>query len=209
MGIDPRQHRRLILAALLVFAAPGGQAAIAASVINKPIYNPESKSYVELVEDRITNGSQGPGWAEAAKDAERLYFKGVQGRLAVISSARSELFIATMLRPTGPTWFGVYYECENRRLRWVTGETLKKGAYANWDPAFWFIGQIFCPNNSGIMPGLISNGIYWALQMPAKHYNYYLVEYPTGGVEPVKTSAKPAEPASPAAEAGHANQNEE
>lgn len=216
MTIDLGPRSKLILAAVLAFVTLGGQAAVAQPVINKPVYNPESKSYFELVRDDITNGSgqggggQGPGWGEAKQLAAKRYFKGIQGRLAMISSAQTELFIITSLRPTNPTWFGVYYDCASRNLRWASGEPLQNGAYTHWDPENWnrMNGDSFCFAGANSMPGFLAEAKYWALQGPSKHYNFYLVEYPTTAAEPAKAAAKPAEPAA-AAEAATHSRNEE
>lgn len=206
MTILPRRRRHLILAALLAVTVSVGQAAFAKPVLNKPIYNPETKSYFELVDDLITNGTQGPGWSQARVFASKRYFKGIQGRLGIIRSAKTGMFLATHLRSQKMAWFGLYFDCEIRNLKWVTDEILPQRGYTNWNPENWNIGEGFCPTNNSIMPGVIMKGNYWALQLSGKHYNEYLVEYPTGGVEPV---AQPKDDAAKAPEAEKGSQNEE
>jgi hypothetical protein len=108
----------------------------------------------------------------------------VKGRLAIIPSATTDMFIRLNLQPGGHTWFGLYYDCGSKTLNWITGEKLTSNSYTNWrDP--WYRGQrgMFCRVGSNIMPVYIAFSDpdrAWAIQLPAKYWGYYLVEYPTG-----------------------------
>src|SRR5690606_15958204 len=93
------------------------------------------------------------------------------------------------------TWFGLYYDCNNKTLNWVTGETLPKTGYANWrDP--WYRGHpgLFCRVGSNIMPVFLALGHpdrAWAIQLPAKWWYHYIVEYPTGKRLPNENELSP------------------
>jgi hypothetical protein len=201
-----RNHRplpTLIFSLLLAFMAFCTGPALARPVFEKPIYNPESKSYFELIENRQLE-LEGPFWHQARDFAAQKYFKGVQGRLAIIATAQTEMFIKTELRPSESVWFGLYFDCQAKNLKWVTGEELKPGAYSNWDPIHWnhAYNGLFCPEGTPYMPAFIAmekNTRYWALILRDKRFYQYLIEYPTGGVEPVKSALKPASDAASAA----------
>lgn len=199
MIIAPRQHRLMLLAAVMAAGTFSAETATAKPLVNTPVYNPDSKSYMELVQDLTTNGTQGPNWGGAVNIAKTRYFKNVQGRLAVINSPQTDLFIATTFRTEHPTWFGLYYDCGDKKLKWSASDANPNITYKNFDPQSWNIAHngILCPNGMDIMPGLIFEGKHWALQLTTKNYNYFIVEYPTGGVEPVKTAQKLAEPPPP------------
>ena len=175
------------LASVLLFAVSllSASTAWSRAVFEKALYNEESKSYFELV--NITQYNQGYGvpWFKARQLAERRSFGGVQGRLAIIPSAQVDMFIRLNFRPNHQTWFGLYYDCALKNLVWVTGEPYKRNAYANWrDP--WYRGQkgLFCKvSYDSKMPVYIAFGDpdhAWAIQLPAKYWSFFLVEYPTG-----------------------------
>lgn len=188
-----------LLGALTCFGF-GGLAAVAAPVLEKPLYDESSKSYFELVQDLQTS-LEGPFWGQASELARKRYFKGVQGRLGVISSAQTDLFIRTNLRPSFSMWFGLKFDCKIKNLVWSNGEILKRSSYSNWDPQGWNHGYkgLFCPAGVESMPAFLTSirntqsvSRYWALQLPSKRYYQYLVEYPTGGREPVAAAIAPA-----------------
>ncbi len=171
---------------------------VAKPVLDKPIMDPVSKSYFELVEDQ-TISTQGPVWSQAVELAQTHYHNGIQGRLAVIKSPQTELFIRTELRPDEHAWFGLSYDCASRKLVWVTGEDLRQGQYANWDPIKWNRAHagLFCPAGTSHMPAFITAGDqtkYWAVQLHGKRYYQYIVEYPANGKKgaPEKAKAAPA-----------------
>src|SRR5690606_20874978 len=93
-------------------------------------------------------------------------------------------FVRLTFRPDSNTWFGLYYDCGSKTLVYDNGETYPPKGYTNWrDP--WFRGQsgMFCRVNSNLMPVYLAFSDAdraWAIQLPAKYYYYYLVEYPTG-----------------------------
>lgn len=176
----------------LIWSGFGGLPAMAAPVLEKPLYSESSKSYFELVQD-LQISLEGPFWRQASELAEKRYFKGVRGRLGIINSAQTDLFIRTNLRPNFAMWFGLKFDCKIKNLVWSNGETLKRSGYSNWDPKGWNHGYrgSFCPTGVASMPAFLTsirdtNSVarYWALQLPDKRYYQYLVEYPTGGREP-------------------------
>lgn len=161
-------------------------AATAKPLIERPVYNDETKSYFELMDiTRYNFRGAGVPWFKARKLAERRSFAGVKGRLAVIPSAETDMFIRLTFRPDHHTWFGLYYDCGSRSLVWVTGQKLPASGYTNWREP-WYRGQkgLFCRvSYSNQMPVYIAFSDpdrAWAIQLPAKYWYYYLVEYPTG-----------------------------
>lgn len=174
----------LIAAALLFAQAAEPMAAPLRPVYDKPIYNPESKSYFELVDGRHIHG-QGPTWEQARNMAAERSFGGVQGRLAIIRSPETDMFIRINLRPNQHTWFGLHYDCKQKRLLWTDGTELKKGDYANWNPRGWYASPQwgFCVGDY-LMPAYLplhSGERHWMMQRSPKRYYTFIVEYPTGG----------------------------
>lgn len=167
----------------LVFSV--GTAAVAAPAYDKLIYNEETKSYFELLNVQYMNNGQGPNWPEARKVAEHRVLGTTQGRLAILPSAQTELFIRVNLRPRQHTWFGLYYDCAARQLFWVNGAPLKRGDYTNWHPTEWLRADGgLCGGSGGLYPAFLSMGDpekYWVIQTPYKRYYGLIVEYPTGG----------------------------
>ena len=75
----------LVAAAFLFAQGTMPAAAQLRPVYDKPVYNPESKSYFELLDGTHIHG-QGPTWEQAREMAAERSFGGAQGRLAIIRS---------------------------------------------------------------------------------------------------------------------------
>lgn len=197
----------VLAAAAFLFIAQGPDPVTAQMrpVYDRPIYNPESKSYFELLDGRHLNG-QGPTWEQARDLAAKRSFGGAQGRLAIIRSPETDMFIRINLRPNHHTWFGLHYDCKQKKLIWTDGTDLKPGDYANWNPQGWYSSPQwgFCVGDY-LMPAYLplSNNIrHWMMQRSPKRFYTYIVEYPTGGpVESQSSSKGYSVPRAPAAAA--------
>lgn len=170
------------MAAMHLALAPA--AAQLRPVYGKPVYNPESKSYFELVDGRPRH-NQGPTWEQAKKYAEESNLNGVPGRLAIIRTPETDMFIRLNLRPNQHTWFGLRYDCRAKALLWSDGTELKPGDYTNWNPNGWYASPQwgFCVGDH-LMPAYwpFHSGVrHWMMQRSPKRYYSYVVEYPTGG----------------------------
>jgi Lectin C-type domain len=176
----------LLVAAFLCFAT-GAQAQ---PVYGKPLYDPSSKSYFELV--RVTReqspGSDSPAlpWDKAVHAASGRMFKGTPGRLAIIRSQDTHMFILQNLRPSESAWIGLRYLCKTRELRWVNGQAWQKGQFASWHEKWDHSGVAGCVRGGGEtdwMPVAYTpagQGFRWFAIGGKKIYVSYLVEYPTG-----------------------------
>src|SRR5689334_8578707 len=90
------------------------------SVYLKPVYDPATKSYFELLKVAEAAGlkTHELNWAEAQAYAARLSFKGATGRLAIVKHAETHALILKELRPSEYTWIGLRYFCDKRKLEW-------------------------------------------------------------------------------------------
>jgi hypothetical protein len=181
------------LTCLLVFLLLGTAAAQAQGpVFEKPIYDPASKSYFELV--RVTPAQQEhhkvgmvpeASFERAAAFAAGRAYKGTKGRLAVVKSQETHEFIMQNLRPPGYAFIGLRYYCKERTLRWINGETHPANGFKAW-AANWDQGDnkdcVRFPNNPwlGVAYSGIKDGFRWVARGSAKNWNLYIVEYPTG-----------------------------
>lgn len=179
--------RAPLLAALLCLASTAK-----AGVYNKPLYDPHSKSYFELV--KVTLGmSSLPGQSvagipfdKAVQLAAGRAFGGVKGRLAVVRSTETHLFIMQNLRPSEETWIGLRYLCRARSLEWVTGEKVQKGQFQAWHAQWDQAGNASCVNQTGETPWMgvaytaAGQGFRWVAKGGKKIYLAFLAEYPTG-----------------------------
>lgn len=199
----------LIAAAAVFQLATAPVAAQARPVYEKPVYNPATKSYFELVDGRSFHG-QGPNWEEALRLAQQRNLNGVPGRLAIVRSPETDMFIRLNLRPNQHTWFGLRFDCARKALIWSDGTELKPGEYTNWNPNGWYSSPQwgFCVGDH-LMPAFwpFHSGVrHWMMQRSPKRFYSYVVEYPTGGevsqvdarrglAVPVAASKDPAPPA--------------
>jgi len=166
------------------------------------LYNEESQSYFEIIDHRPVTGGYGLTWEKAGKLAHERWLGGVQGRLAVIKTPQTDMFIRLNLRPDGETWFGLFYNCETKGLEWVNGAPLKPSDYGNFDVNNWYRGgnHLLCRHYQGFTkyPAYLDMVAdkRWAIKTPEKLYYFYIVEYPTGGrIEGDNVTSIPAPPA--------------
>lgn len=177
----------LVATAFLFF----GTDAQAQPVYNKPMYDPASKSYFELA--RVTKQQALAGsdtyalpWDKAVVAASGRVFKGKPGRLAIIRSQETHMFILQNLRPNAAAWIGLRYLCKTRELRWVNGERWQKGQFASWHDKWDHSGVAGCARGGGetdwmpIAYTAAGEGFRWFAIGGKKIYLYYIVEYPTG-----------------------------
>jgi hypothetical protein len=180
------------VACLLALLLSDVAAAQAQAVYEKPMYDPSSKSYFELV--RVTPAQQDKhkigmvpetSWDKAAKFAAQRAFKGTQGRLAIVKTQETHEFILEHLRPDRYAFIGLRYFCKLRQLRWVNNEVHPPKTFAPW-ATNWDQGDLpLCLNGNG--PGWmgviytgIKDGFRWVARGDLKNWNLYIVEYPTG-----------------------------
>jgi hypothetical protein len=159
----------------------------AGPMVEKPIYFEGTGSYYEMIDYRPTTGGYGLRWEQAEKLASQKMLGGVKGRLALIQSPETELFLKINLRPDHATWFGLYFDCDSRKFFWIDGTQMENTDYANFVTTNWFrepTGTI-CSDYRGYRryPVFLDMGgdKRWAVRGPTKLFYYYIIEYPTGG----------------------------
>ena len=154
----------------------------AAETFNKPIYNPETKSYFEL---RIQDDME---WQGARRAAESHIYKGVRGRLAIVSTPEVHSFLQHNFEIKEEAWIGLRYWCTFRKLQWVTGKVMKPEDFGAWHPT-WHRPDGIAPceaaatKTTGYMSVYYqpsSAGFKWQAVGSAKKFKRYFVEYPTG-----------------------------
>jgi len=161
-----------------------------AAVYNKPIYDPHSKSYFELipVTREVSPDKAIPElpFDKSVLVAAGRVFKGVRGRLATVKSQATHELIMQTLRPDMDTWIGLRYFCNTRELKWIDGESLKRGDFQAWHQQWDQGGNASCTKGRGEanwMPVAytpVSAGFRWIAKGAFKHYRAILVEYPVG-----------------------------
>ena len=167
----------------------------AAELLNTPVYDPASKSYFEMVDGShgLVKGPvahEGPNWLEAYELARQRVYKGVNGRLAIVSDIDTHEFLAKTFQPNTFVWIGLRYLCAKRLLQESTGKLIGRLSFAPW-AANWRGGNWICeidpatkrPAASDFMPvaySPISQGFRWTGIGRHKRYYYFFVEYPTG-----------------------------
>jgi hypothetical protein len=169
-------------------AKPGSEG----SVIDKPIYNPETKSYFEV--HKVTRAESSGyipdvSWIRAKELAQSRVFRGTRGRLAIVKTAETHKFIVNNLRPPSGSWIGLRLICNGRTLQWVTGDFWPLSAYANWGKVWNSHGaapngaRIDCNTGAAYLPVHYwgaEGGYKWNANGTAKHFYYAIIEYPTG-----------------------------
>jgi hypothetical protein len=181
------------LSSLVVLLLCGATSAWAQTVYEKPVYNPATKSYFELV--RVTQAQQEAhkvgmtpetSWDKAAKFAASRVYKNTKGRLAIVKDQDTHEFIMTNLRPNTYAFIGLRYFCKDRQLRWVNNEVHPANGFKAWAPN-WDQGdnKICVGSNTGpwwmgVVYSSIGDGFRWVARGALKNWNLYIVEYPTG-----------------------------
>jgi hypothetical protein len=173
-----------------------------APVVNKPVYNPETKSYFELFRpdqravDLAGASTVRPdlvdiNWEDARLIAASRLFRGVRGRLAVVKTEQTNQFIIKSLRPAAgnAAWIGLRFMCSGRTLQWIDGELWPLTAYANWAP-IWNRPTGSPEGRTRIECGPFAylpvhywgadGGFKWNANGPAKRFYHLIIEYPTG-----------------------------
>jgi hypothetical protein len=184
---------RFLVCLLLLLLCGATAAPAEGPVFGKPMYDPASKSYFELV---AVTQAQIPAykigmvpetsWDKAVAYAAARAYRGTQGRLAVVKSQETHEFLMTHLRPAYPTFIGLRYSCKERRLEWVTGETHPANGFKAWDQ-HWdqgdnkiCLGSTNGPWWMGVAYTGLGNGFRWVARGNLKNWTAYIVEYPTG-----------------------------
>ena len=184
---------RTLVAIVVAVMAFGqfGQSRGYATVIDKPVYNPQTKSYFEVVAVSEAEGDVGiagvlPGmyWNSADAAAQRRVFKGIHGRLAVVRDLPTTEWVEVTFQPPTALWIGLRYLCNMRQLQWSDGTYFKPGDWQIWD-RHWYQGVgAFCQSQQSDWAGvtLVTNrqGVHWISWGFAKTFENYLIEYPTG-----------------------------
>jgi len=159
----------------------------AGPLLEKTIYFEGTGSYYEMIDYRPTTGGYGLRWEQAEVLASQKTLGGVKGRLALIQSPETELFLKVNLRPDHATWFGLYFDCDSRKFFWIDGVQMKNTDYANFVTNNWFReprGHL-CTELGGYRryPVFLDmdSDKRWAVRGPKKLFYYYIIEYPTGG----------------------------
>jgi hypothetical protein len=170
---------------------------VAEPLYNKPVYDPVTESYFELVRVEVGNSVRGEGiaavqWRAARRLATQRLHRGVKGRLAVVRSQHVADFLRYTFRPNQPAWIGLRYWCHLGKLQWVTGEFHERGDYSNWRRV-WNVAagdprsslRANCRGGKGwyfpVHYWSIQDGFYWNANGIAKEFRSYFVEYVTGG----------------------------
>lgn len=180
-----------VLAVVLLGHLAGG--ARAADFPSSPVYNPASKSYFQLFSDNTHPGT----WVAARERAHSKFFKGVRGRLAQVRSAETHEFLIRTFHLNNPrldVWIGLRYWCRLRMLQWEDERPFSPSdpeQFRIWhDPWERDANE---PGGSCGMTGSRQQGfapVYyrtlsgitlWQAVGAAKFFDYYLVEFPTGG----------------------------
>ena len=159
---------------------------------NKPIYNPETKSYFENYNpapDLVYDPDYIYDWLQSKVIAEGRTFHGVRGRLAVVKNKETNDFIVKHFKPDNGTWIGLEYMCDDRILRWSTGEIWPLSGYQNWGRPWNIEGtspygrvRSSCTslNPMGVHYWGSEAGYKWNANGGAKKFGYMIIEYPTG-----------------------------
>lgn len=185
----------------IVFAGLVGFPSIAAAAGWKnqgPIFDPKTKSYFELRVDNKRGGNK-PNWQQAHANASRLFHEGRRGRLAVIKNLDTLQFVRENFSVDHPTWIGLRFYCQFRKLIWVTGEIHSLRDSKLWHRQWYRNQQTRCrantPKAGGYMPVYLTpktdGPVAWQASGAAKFFDYYMVEYPAPASK--KNDAKKAE----------------
>jgi len=185
-----------VAAFLLVAIAP----VTAEPLYNKPVYNPETKSYFELfatnpeaARTRLSGGTAQWKWRDAYRVAASRSYNGVRGRLAIVPSQSVHQFLRNTFEPNISAWIGLRYWCKFHKLQWVDGTLPESGAFAIWGP-IWNQGTT-SPDQSkdrapcdsslkslhlGVHYWSTRDGFYWNANGYNKEFSAIFIEYPTG-----------------------------
>jgi hypothetical protein len=173
--------RRFFFCFAAVFAlaiATAGSAG--AETYSKPVYNEVTKSYFQFVSHGNYN------WLDARGAAERMVYKNVRGRLAVVQDPRVTEFLRENFEPEIEVWIGLRYFCGAQKSLWVNGQFLSRSEYQNWASQWYRNQKITCFTDTShfeFMPVYyqpIGQGFRWQASGPLKRFYGFFVEFPTG-----------------------------
>lgn len=172
--------------ALLVLSSP----ALAEPLYNTVVFDPESRSYFALIDvhDRDEAAYHvGYDWMQAYEDAKRSAYKGIRGRLAIVTSLHVHEFLELTFRPNTYAWIGLRYMCKSRRLVDSAGQNENKAPFRAW-ARFWRQDDAICtmnPHDSrwpaefmSVAYSPIDKGFRWVGKGSHKVYDAYFIEYP-------------------------------
>jgi hypothetical protein len=174
----------------LLHQIPG---ASAEPLYNKPVYDPASKSYIEMA--RVGQGKyayQGTiemTWDAAEKAAAQSSYNGAKGRLVVVKSLATHEFLERTFQPDTYIWMGLRWSCMDHSLQFTDGSRWQNGSFQVWDTP-WDQSAVADPcymwkdfRRPTWMPIAylpLARGFRWMATGEAKKYYGYFVEYPTG-----------------------------
>lgn len=176
--------------------------AASAGPYNKPIYDPDTKSYFELYNPAVkTPGADRAQskpynrmvWERAMLFAASRKFKGVHGRLAVVDTAKTHEFLAEHFELGEPAWIGLRYWCSYKRLQWSTGEVHPFTHFQHWGSVWNIDGDSSgatkrasdCqkPGRNNFYPvhyWPTDEGFYWNANASSRGFASMFIEYQTG-----------------------------
>lgn len=192
--------RRLQWLAISLLRACGPSVLLANPSFNKPIYNPETKSYFELYSPDADDPKWRKNvrhfgaimWHHGRRIASQRFHKGTRGRLAVVKTKQTHEFLRKNFQPTGAAWIGLRFWCRYRKLQWVTGDTHKRTQWQLWGPVWNLAGAT--PKKAKGKAGCArsakhylpvhywapTDGFFWNANGREKEFNQLFIEYPTG-----------------------------
>lgn len=186
--------KAIVSAFLLVAVAWPPGTSRAEALLDTPLYNPETKSYFELVWVPPGWSIRGAefaeiSWERARQFAHQQTYKGVRGRLALVKSEATHHFLRRF-QPDRATWIGLRYWCHHGKLQLATGEFYPKTGYAGWDRNWAVAGTKQTGNRPPVCTGnfpywpvhywSIQEGFRWNANGTLKEWRYVFIEYPTG-----------------------------
>jgi hypothetical protein len=170
----------IALALFLVFGGLAKAQDTSDQKIGIPIYDPGSKRYFAF----MASDPQNTTWDRVYQQARGLYYKGVQGRLAIVDSFEVHDFLLTHwpLKYFEDAWIGLRYLCRARKLVWSDGKPFNPTEFAAWDKVWkqdiYFCGDVNDPKDWA--PIAYSPQFTWIAKGRHKGYRWYFMEYPTG-----------------------------
>jgi hypothetical protein len=128
-------------------------------------------------------------WPNSENIAEKLEYKGVHGRLAVVKNLETHELLERAFQPTNFTWIGLRYWCATKRLQFTDGSYWEPGNFHAWaqtwdqshlaDPC----GEWHVYGKPQFMPVAYSpmaEGFRWNAREWHKGFPLIIVEFPTG-----------------------------
>ncbi len=183
---------RAVVLGALFWTLLGSVSGEAKPLLDTPVYNPETKSYFELIQIGLGYSIRGPsspeiGWERARLFAMSRLYKGVPGRLAIVPSASVHEFLRDTFRPDWAAWIGLRYWCRYHKLQWVDGTELKPGSFQMWGPRWNVEGGSSkntetsqCNQYFPVHYWGVQGGFYWNANGQLKEFYMFFIEYPTG-----------------------------